>query len=460
MKSVAPAHTGNGRSASPVGAGTIAAPAPTLVPAAPRSLRRRRDDAALGPNPWHSALTQLEGAARRLQLDPAIHLRLASCQRELTVNFPVRMDDGSVQTFTGYRIQHSIARGPAKGGLRYAPSVNPDEVRALAMWMTWKCAVVGLPYGGAKGGVVCDPKALSAGELERVTRRFASELFVMVSPEKDIPAPDVGTDARVMAWFMDTYSMHIGHSEPGVVTGKPVAIGGSEGRLEATGRGVALCTRWAAEKMGMALENCTAVVQGFGNVGSVAARLLHEYGTRVIAISDVSGGIHNPDGIDVRALRLYNQEHGSIAGFPGTKAISNEELLELPCDILVPAAVEGQIRADNAPRLQCKILAEGANGPTTPDADSILAERGITVIPDILCNAGGVVVSYFEWVQDLQQFFWAEDEVNERLRRILGKAFDALWERADIADTTLRNASLDVAVSRVAEALTVRGLYP
>jgi glutamate dehydrogenase (NAD(P)+) len=403
---------------------------------------------------------QLEGAARRLQLDPGIHARLAHCQRELTVNFPVRMDDGSIRIFTGYRFHHNLARGPVKGGLRYAPYVNVDEVRALAMWMTWKCAVVGLPYGGAKGGVICDPKRLSVGELERLTRRFASELAILISPEKDIPAPDVGTDARIMGWFMDTYSMDVGHSVPGVVTGKPVAIGGSEGRVEATGRGVALCTRWATERLRMQLEDSRIVVQGFGNVGSVTARILHESGAKVVGISDVSGGIYNPGGIDVRALRLYHQEHGSIAGFQGTRPVSNAELLELDCEVLVPAAVEGQIRADNAGRLRCKILAEGANGPTTPDADAILRERGITIIPDILCNAGGVIVSYFEWVQDLQQFFWAEDEVNERLRRILGRAFDALWERAETAEQALRDAAMDLAVQRVAEALTVRGLYP
>ena len=412
------------------------------------------------PNPWEMALHQLDGAARRLQLDPGIHVRLAHCQRELTVNFPVKMDDGSIRIFTGYRFHHNLARGPVKGGLRYAPYVNVDEVRALAMWMTWKCAVVGLPYGGAKGGVICDPKQLSLGELERLTRRFASELAILISPEKDIPAPDVGTDARIMGWFMDTYSMDVGHSVPGVVTGKPVAIGGSEGRVEATGRGVALCTRWATERLHMHLEGCRVVVQGFGNVGSVAARILHESGAKVVAVSDVSGGIHNPDGIDIRALRLYQQEHGSIAGFQGTRPVDNAELLELECEVLVPAAVEGQIRADNAGRLRCKILAEGANGPTTPDADAILRERGITVIPDILCNAGGVIVSYFEWVQDLQQFFWAEDEVNERLRRILGRAFDVLWERAEVAEQPLRDAALDLAVQRVAEALTVRGLYP
>ena len=406
------------------------------------------------------ALQQLDAAAKRLQLDPDIHARLATCQRELTVNFPVRMDDGSVRMFTGYRIQHSLARGPAKGGLRYSIHVSQDEVRALAMWMTWKCAVVGLPYGGAKGGVICDPKTLSERELEALTRRFASELAVLVSPQKDIPAPDIGTDSRVMAWFMDTYSMHVGNSVPGVVTGKPVSIGGSEGRVEATGRGVALCTRWAAEKLNLSLLDASVVVQGFGNVGSVAARLLHEYGTKVVAVSDVSGGVYNPGGIDVRALRLYYQEHGSISGFPGTQPVSNAELLELPCDVLVPAAIEGQITSQNASRLRCKVIAEGANGPTTPEADDVLRQRGIVVIPDILCNAGGVIVSYFEWVQDIQQFFWAEDEVNERLRRILGKAFTTVWEKAEISAQPMRDAALDLGIQRVAEALTVRGLYP
>ncbi|HEX2186097.1 MAG TPA: Glu/Leu/Phe/Val dehydrogenase [Chloroflexota bacterium] len=406
------------------------------------------------------ALRQLEGAAARLQLDPGIHARLGACQRELTVHFPVRMDDGTVRVFTGYRVQHSLARGPAKGGLRYAMAVSLDEVRALAMWMTWKCALFNLPYGGAKGGVICDPKALSPAELENLTRRFATELAIMVSPERDIPAPDVGTNPQIMAWFMDTYSMHRGHSEPGIVTGKPVAIGGSEGRVEATGRGVAYCTRLAAERLNLPIVGSRVVVQGFGNVGSVAARLLHELGCKVVAVSDYRGGVYNPAGLDLRALRLYVQEHGALSGFAGAEVVTNAELLELPCDILVPAAVEGQITAENAPRLRCKLVAEGANGPTTPDADLILAERGITVLPDIFCNAGGVIVSYFEWVQDLQQLFWAEDEVNERLRRIMGRSFGVLWERAEAAHLTLREAALELAVSRVAEALTVRGLYP
>jgi glutamate dehydrogenase (NAD(P)+) len=408
------------------------------------------------------ALRQLGEAGARLQLDPGLRARLGACQRELTVNFPVRMDDGTVRVFTGYRIQHSLARGPAKGGLRYSLGVNVDEVRALAMWMTWKCALVGLPFGGAKGGVVCDPLTLSDTELERLTRRFATELAILVSPEKDIPAPDIGTDARVMAWFMDTYSMHQGQTVPGVVTGKPVSIGGSEGRVEATGRGVAFCARQAAERLGVPLAGGRVAIQGFGNVGGVTARLLSEIGSRIVAISDVNGGIYNPDGLDVRALRVYAQEHGSIAGFPGTTPVSNAELLELECDVLVPAAIEGQITAENAPRLRCRLVAEAANGPTTPDADGILAQRGIAVVPDILCNAGGVIVSYFEWVQDLQQLFWAEDEVNVRLRRVMSKAFDAMWERSQTAgqSQTLREAALDIAISRVAEALGARGLYP
>lgn len=428
--------------------------------APPRTAPRPAAPAGPAPNPWEMALRQLNESAARLKIDPAIHQRLSTCQRELTVHFPVRMDDGTVRIFTGYRVQHSLARGPAKGGLRYASTVSLDEVRALAMWMTWKCALVGLPFGGAKGGVVCDPKQLSAGELERLTRRFATELSVLMSPDKDIPAPDIGTNAQVMAWFMDTYSMHVGHSEPGVVTGKPVSIGGSEGRAEATGRGVAYCTRWAAERLGLSLAGASVVVQGYGNVGSIAARQLHDLGCKVVAVSEVSGGIYNPAGIDQRALRLYHQEHGTVAGFPGTQAITNQELLELPCDVLIPAAVEGQITAQNAPRLRCKLIAEGANGPTTPDADEILAQRGIVVVPDILCNAGGVIVSYFEWVQDLQNFFWTEDEVNDRLRRLMGRAFEEVWERAETARTTLRAAALDTAIARVAEALTVRGLYP
>ena len=412
------------------------------------------------PNPWEMARRQLDEAATRLQLDQGIRARLGYCQRELTVHFPVRMDDGTVRVFTGYRFQHSLARGPAKGGLRYSLDVSVDEVRALAMWMTWKCALMGLPYGGAKGGVICDPRALSRSELERLTRRFAAELSILVSPEKDIPAPDVGTDAQIMAWFMDTYAMHQGQTTPGVVTGKPVSVGGSEGRVDATGRGVAFCTRQAAERLGISLAGGTVVIQGFGNVGGVTARLLSEIGCRIVAISDVTGGVYNPDGLDVRALRLYAQEHGGVAGFPGAQAVTNAELLELPCDVLVPAAIEGQITAENAPRLRCKLIAEAANGPTTPDADLILAQRGITVVPDILCNAGGVIVSYFEWVQDLQQLFWAEDEVNVRLRRIMGRAFDAMWERAETTGVTLREAAMELAVSRVAEALEVRGLYP
>ncbi len=412
------------------------------------------------PNPWAMALRQLDEAATRLQVDPGVRARLSACQRELTVNFPVRMDDGSLRVFTGYRVQHNLARGPAKGGLRYAQHVSLDEVRALAMWMTWKCALVGLPYGGAKGGVICDPRALTPGELERLTRRFATELAVLVSPEKDIPAPDIGTDGQVMAWFMDTYSMHRGYSQPGVVTGKPVSIGGSEGRLEATGRGVAFCARQAAERRHIPLAGGAVVIQGFGNVGGVAARLLNEIGSRIIAVGDAQGGVYDPDGLDVRALRLYAQEHGGVAGFPSATPISNADLLELECDVLVPAAIEGQITAANAGRLRCKLIAEGANGPTTPDADLILAQRGITVVPDILCNAGGVIVSYFEWVQDLQQLFWAEDEVNVRLRRIMGRSFDAMWERAEASQQTLRQAALDIAVARVAEAINVRGLYP
>ena len=415
---------------------------------------------AEAPNIWAVAQQQFDQAAEKLDLDPGLRRVLRVPKRELTVHFPVTMDDGHVEVFTGYRVQHNLSRGPAKGGIRYHQDVTLDEVRALAMWMTWKCAVVNIPYGGGKGGVIVDPKQLSKRELEGLTRRFTTEISPLIGPDRDIPAPDVNTNAQTMAWIMDTYSMHNGYTISGVVTGKPVAIGGSEGRVEATGRGVALCTRWATERLHMHLDQCRVVVQGFGNVGSVAARILHESGATIVALSDVSGGIYNPSGIDVRAMRLYQQEHGSIAGFPGTTAVSNADLLELECEVLVPAAVEGQIREDNAGRLRCKILAEGANGPTTPAADAILRERGITVIPDILCNAGGVIVSYFEWVQDLQQFFWAEDEVNERLRRILGRAFDELWDRAEVAEQPLRDAAMDVAVQRVAEALTVRGLYP
>jgi glutamate dehydrogenase (NAD(P)+) len=406
------------------------------------------------------ALDQFDTAAARLQLDPGLASVLRTCHRELAVNFPVRMDDGSVRVFTGYRVQHNLARGPAKGGLRYHPDVNLNEVRALAMWMTWKCAVVGIPYGGAKGGVVVDPRALSRPELERLTRRFTSEISIIIGTNADIPAPDVGTDAQIMAWVMDTYSMEVGYSDPGVVTGKPLSIGGSEGRVEATSRGVAYTIEQAAQRIGVELHGARVAVQGFGNVGMNAARILHDQGCRIIAVSDVHGGIVNPDGLNPADVQRFMEETGSVIDLPRAQTISNAELLELECDILVPAAIEGQIHGGNAERIKARIVAEGANGPTTPEADTILTRRGITVIPDILCNAGGVTVSYFEWVQSRDAYFWTLDEVNAQLRRIIVKAYEDVARVAEEQSVTLREAAYLLAVRRVSEALSIRGIYP
>jgi glutamate dehydrogenase (NAD(P)+) len=411
-------------------------------------------------NLFSIAQRQFDIAAQQLNLDPNIACVLRTCKREFTVNFPVRLDDGSVRVFTGYRVQHNIARGPAKGGIRFHPGVSLDEVRALAMWMTWKCAVVGIPFGGAKGGVICDPKTLSVTELERITRRYTTEMSILFGPEKDIPAPDLNTDARVMAWIMDTYSMHVGYSVPAVVTGKPLAIGGSEGRLEATGRGVTLTVRDVAQHLGMPLHHARVAVQGIGNVGAVAAQLLSKEGCRIIAISDSRSGIQNNEGLDVASVVRYKDENGQLGGFPGAQSITNAELLELECEILLPAAMENQITERNAGRVQAKIVAEGANGPTTPEADAILYERGIVVIPDTLANAGGVTVSYFEWVQDLQSFFWSEDEINERLARIMARSFNEMWRMGQERKVNLRTAAYMLAVARVAEALKTRGIYP
>jgi len=411
-------------------------------------------------NPYDMALQQFDHVVDLLKLDPGVADILRHPQRELIVHFPVRMDDGSVRVFTGFRVHHNIARGPAKGGLRFDKAVNIDEVRALAMWMTWKCAVVGIPFGGAKGGVICDPKSLSMPELERLTRRFATEISVLMSPDRDIPAPDVNTNAQVMAWIMDTYSMHAGHSVAAVVTGKPLAVGGSEGRADATGRGVLYTIQEAVRRAGKSLDGMTAVVQGFGNVGSVSARLLIESGAKVVAISDSKGGVYNPNGLDIKNLMRHKQEQGTLEGFRDSERVTNEELLELPCDVLVPAAYENQITALNAPRIKAHWIAEGANGPTTPDADAILHDRGAVVLPDILCNAGGVTVSYFEWVQDLQEFFWDETEINGKLQRIMVKAFDSIETAQDHHRCDMRTAAYIVGVSRVAEAIQTRGIYP
>ncbi len=411
-------------------------------------------------NPYEVAVAQFDEAADRLGLSQAMRAILRKPKRELTVNFPVRMDNGDVVMFTGYRVQHNINRGPAKGGVRFSPEVSLDEVRALAMWMTWKCAVVGIPFGGAKGGVICDPQALSRGELERLTRRYATEISILMGPDSDIPAPDMNTNPQIMAWMMDTFSMHRGYSVPAVVTGKPLAIGGSEGRLEATARGVQIITREAMMHNRMAPDECSVVVQGFGNVGSISARMLHELGCKVVGLSDISGGIYNPKGINVHHALRYSKEHGALRGFPEAEAITNAELLELPCDVLVPAALENQLTQKNAARVQARLIIEAANGPTTPEADRIFNERGIMVVPDILANAGGVTVSYFEWVQDLQRFFWAENEINNRLESIMTRAFQAVLAKADEQETNLRMGAYLLAVARVAEATELRGVYP
>jgi glutamate dehydrogenase (NAD(P)+) len=412
------------------------------------------------PNPLVTALTQFDAAAERLHLDDALRQILRSCSRELTVHFPVRRSNGSTTVFTGYRVQHNVVLGPAKGGIRYHPSVDLDEMRAMAMWMTWKCAVAKIPYGGAKGGVAVDPAKLTPQELENLTRRYATEIALLIGPKADIPAPDMGTDAHVMAWIMDTYSMHRGYSVTGVVTGKPLSIGGTLGRQEATGRGIVFTAQEAARRGLTPFEGATVAVQGFGKVGGVAARLLAAEGCRVVAVSDISGGLYNEAGLDVEALERYSQQGVRLADAPGGDHISNQELLVLPVDILVPAAMESQVTGANAPQLRAKIVLEGANGPLTPEADAVLGERGIVVIPDILANAGGLVVSYFEWVQDIQCFFWEEDEINERLRRVMVRAFADVQNLADERRATLREAATMLAVQRVAEATLVRGIYP
>jgi glutamate dehydrogenase (NAD(P)+) len=406
------------------------------------------------------ALMQLDRVAQLTGLDPGIHAILASPQRELTVHFPVRMDDGRLRIFTGYRVQHNSSLGPTKGGIRYSEEVDLDEVRALAMWMTWKTALVGLPYGGAKGGVCVDPRKLSPRELEGLTRRFTSEISLIISPDGDIPAPDMGTNPQVMAWMMDTYSMHRGKTAMGVVTGKPPTVGGTEGRVEATGRGVTAVAGMAYRRMGGTLGGSTCAVQGFGNVGSVAARMMDSAGSRVAAVSDIAGGIYNPKGLDVDAVLAYRQDHGNLAGYPEADAITNAELLELPVDILIPAATERQITAENAKRVRARMIVEGANGPVTPAADAILQEKGVLIVPDVVANAGGVIVSYFEWVQDLQAFFWSEYEVIQRLEELIGRAFQVVWDAAERLDTDLRTAACAVGVGRVAEATRLRGIYP
>ncbi len=419
------------------------------------------DEAPTQMNPYEMALVQLRHVAKRMKLDPNIHEVLKHPMRALEVYMPVRMDNGTIRVFKGYRVQHSMARGPGKGGVRFHQKVSLDEVKALAMWMTWKCAVVGIPYGGAKGGVIVDPRDLTHGELERLARRYFSEIQAIIGENIDIPAPDVNTNAQTMAWFMDTYSMNKGHAVPSIVTGKPIDIGGSEGREKATSRGITFCVREAAKVLGMDLNGATVAIQGFGNVGGNAAPLLAEMGCKIVAVSDVNGAVKMDTGFEVHTLMETVAKTGTCTAYPGAEAIHNAELLELDVDILVPAALEGVIHKDNAPNIKAKILAEGANGPTTPQADKILHDRGVYVIPDVLCNAGGVTASYFEWVQGLQSFFWTEDEVNERLDNVMTRAFHQvhdLYEKE--GDLTQRQAAYMLAVKRVAAAIRRRGIFP
>lgn len=411
-------------------------------------------------NSWQFALQQLDEVAKKTNLEPWIHQKLRSPRRELIVSIPVKMDDGSVEIFTGYRVQHNFTTGPAKGGLRYHPDVTLDDMRALAMWMTWKCALVGLPFGGAKGGVNCDPKKMSQGELERLTRRYTSEIINMIGPEKDIPAPDLGTDSQIMAWIMDTYSVNRGYSVPGVVTGKPIAIGGSQGRRDATGRGVVFISLNTLKYLNRSIGNINVVVQGFGKVGSIVAKFLHREKANIIAISEVNGGIYNAKGLDPAKVEAHKIEAGSVLGYKGADSITNRELLELKCDLLIPAATQNQITEENAPHIKAKIIVEAANGPTTPEADRILNSNGIVVAPDILANAGGVTVSYFEWVQGTQSYFWTERQVNLRLRNIMDKAFDRVLNMALRRKIGMRLAALMLAVDKVARASKLRGLYP
>ncbi|HTZ62255.1 MAG TPA: Glu/Leu/Phe/Val dehydrogenase [Thermoplasmata archaeon] len=412
-------------------------------------------------NPFETAKQQVDIVADLIGIDDGVRAVLKHPKRELTVNFPVRMDDGSYRVYTGYRVQYNMARGPTKGGIRYHPQVTLDEVRALAAWMTWKCAVVDIPYGGAKGGVVCDPKAMSRGENERLTRRYASEIAPIIGPEMDIPAPDVYTDSQTMAWIMDTYSMMKGYSVPGVITGKPISLGGSQGRGEATGRGCAYVIREAAKDIGLKMKGATVAIQGFGNAGSVAGNILaEEQGAKIVAVSDSRGGIYKADGMNPRAIEEHKQKTGSVVGFPGAKAISNDDVLEMKADVLVPAALENQITKKNADKIQAKIVAEAANGPTVPEADAILFQKKITVLPDVLANAGGVTVSYFEWAQDIQGYFWALDEVNSRLERTMVRSYNDVHKVAVERKVHNRTAAYVLAIQRVVDAIKIRGIYP
>lgn len=413
------------------------------------------------PDAYATAIEQYNRAVSYLDLEDDLVEYMRYPRREFTVNFPVRRDNGAIEMYTGYRVHHNTVLGPSKGGLRYSLHVNMSEVRALAMWMTWKCGLMNLPYGGAKGGVVVDPKTLSIGELERLTRRYASELIPLIDPQGDIPAPDMGTTPQMMAWIMDTYSMTVGYSVPAIVTGKPIGIGGSEGRIVATGRGVVICMMEALKRAGKHYAADTrVVVQGFGNVGANAAAYAYENGFKVVGVSDVSGGIYNADGLDIPNVRRYLAENGTLVDYPNAEYVTNDELLTLPCDVLIPAALEGQITRHNADAIQAHLIVEGANGPTTPEADDILNERGVTLIPDILANAGGVVVSYFEWVQDLQSFFWDEDEVYRQLDRIMVRGYDHTVRSAEKHNVSLRMGANLAAIDRVADAIRTRGFYP
>ena len=411
-------------------------------------------------NAFEYAQRQFDIAAELLNLDSGLRRILRVPQRELSVNFPVKMDDGSIEVFSGFRVQHNITRGPAKGGIRYHPDVSIDEVRALAMWMTWKCGTVNIPYGGAKGAVVVDPKRLSKGELERLTRRYTSEISLLIGPDRDIPAPDVGTTAQEMAWIMDTYSMQSGHTVPAVVTGKPINIGGSQGRIEAPGLGLVYVMREASRHLSFDITGARVAIQGFGQVGSVCARVLDELGATVVAVSDSHGGIYNRTGLPIGDVLAYKHRTGSLANFPDSDRVSNAELLELPCDILIPAALENQITAANAGKIQARVIGEAANGPVTPAADEILYDKGVFVIPDILAGAGGVTVSYFEWVQGLQEFFWTEREVNAQLERVMVNAFQHALRTAQERRVHMRTAAYLLAVERVAQSTMTRGIYP
>ncbi|HUV96197.1 MAG TPA: Glu/Leu/Phe/Val dehydrogenase [Acidobacteriaceae bacterium] len=410
-------------------------------------------------NPWEAQSARFDFAARKLNLDEGLWKLLRSPARELIVHFPVPMDDGHIEMFTGFRVQHSIARGPCKGGIRYSPDVTLDEMRALASWMTWKCAVVNIPFGGAKGGVICDPKSMSKGELERMTRRYTSEISDFIGPEKDVPAPDMNTNEQTMAWIMDTYSMHARHTVTSVVTGKPLNLGGSRGRLEATGRGVQVACDESLRYLNMNVDGCRVVIQGFGNVGSNAARLMKEHGYKIIGIAEKDGGLYNSGGIDIHQLLEYKYRNGTVHGFHGAEAIPSEELLQVDCEILVPAATENVITSRNADKIKARILVEGANGPTTAVADDILAEKRIFIVPDILANAGGVTASYFEWVQDRQGYFWKEAIVNEQLESILRESFDDVVRYAEAHNVNNRIAAYMLAIDRVASTIRERGIY-